>query len=322
VDDLSSIAEVLKAKDNFLITSHVRPDGDSIGTQLALADILQKLDKRAAIVNSDPVPFPYDFLPRLERIKSTLSNHYDVAIILDCNEWERVGRIAEGVKGIETIINIDHHSGKGLGTFNYIDQNASSIAEQIYIISKKLNLKIEYDTALCLYVGILTDTGCFRFPNTTTTTHQIVSELLRCGVSPEEVSSLIYERYSLPKLHLLGKLLSALRVTSCGRIAWVSITQKMGANDVDTELLLSHLFLLKDALVILVFRELSSGMIRVNLRAKVRGLDISCVARDFGGGGHPQASGCVLNGTLEEVEERVLLRVKSTLDRCEWSYKC
>jgi phosphoesterase RecJ-like protein len=96
----------------------------------------------------------------------------------------------------------------------------------------------------------------------------------------------------------------------------------MGANDVETELLLSHLFLLKDALVILVFRELGSGMIRVNLRAKVRGLDISCVARDFGGGGHPQASGCVLQGTLEEVEERVLLRVKSSLDRCEWSYKC
>ncbi len=319
---LSPIVNVLQKEDNFLITAHIRPEGDSIGSQLAMAILLQKLGKKVTIINEDLPPEIYHFLPQCEKILTYSPEYersrFDVALVLDCNQIERVGKVASRVRNAPIIINIDHHpDSSGIGEYNYIDTNASACAEQIYIIIKAMNFKLDYDLALPIYVGIMTDTGSFKQVNTTSLSHQIVADLLNYGIEPNEIASQIYEVNTTDSVKLLGQILSTLKTIQNGRIIIANITQKMLSKtgfmtDIEPERIINQIRSIKGVEVILLFRDLGQNKVKVNLRSKVS-FNVSEIAKIFNGGGHLRASGCVIEGTLQEVEKRVLQEVEKKL---------
>jgi phosphoesterase RecJ-like protein len=310
---LDSITNIMEKEERFLITSHVRPDGDSIGTQLALGMILNEMGKKVTILNEDPVPKCYSFLPHSDWIKSSVNNdtRFDAAIILDCSEWERIGRIAPIAQKTDVIINIDHHvDGSGLGQYNYIDIAAAAVAEQVYRLLKHMKQPITKELALCLYTGIMTDTGSFKHGNTTIHSHHIVCEFLKAGVKPDFVYRMLYERNNFSSIVLQGMLLSSLQMSDDKCVAWTSITKEMlkkvGYNvEFEPESVLGMIRSIEGVDVVLLFRDLGEDKIKVNFRSK-NGVDVWQIARKFDGGGHKQAAGCVINGTLESAQQMVL----------------
>ncbi|MEW6095967.1 MAG: bifunctional oligoribonuclease/PAP phosphatase NrnA [bacterium] len=319
---LSPIVNVLQKEDNFIITSHIRPEGDSIGSQLAIAILLQKLGKKVTIINEDPPPKIYHFLPQCEKI-ITYSPEYekssfDVGIILDCNQFERVGNVASIVRNTPIIINIDHHpDSSGIGEYNYIDTKASACAEQIYMIIKAMDFKLDYDLALPVYVGIMTDTGSFKQVNTTPLSHKIVAELLDCGIEPNEIASKIYEVNTVASVKLLGQILSGLKTIQDGRVVVANITQKMLKEtgftiDIEPERIIDQIRSIKGVEIIVLFRDLGQNKVKVNLRSKVC-FNVSEIAKIFNGGGHIRAAGCVVEGTLSTVEKSVLKEIAKRL---------
>lgn len=317
MDELASILQAFWERDHFLITSHINPDGDSISGELAAAHLLQRMGKQVTIVNEDPVPKMYRFLPNVDSIRPCPeeASKFQVSLVLDCSEWERVGRIAPLAKSSNLVINIDHHLGStGLGRYNYVDTEASSVSEQIYKIVNMLDAPIDYPLALYLYVGILTDTGCFKEINTTALTHKIVADLLSRGVSPKEVFSSIYENNTKSFIELLGYVLTTLKLTEDGKIAWIIITKKrlqeagMSPEDLDIERIINQIRSVKGVSVSCLFRELDSERVKVSFRGKE--VDVSKIASCFGGGGHRLASGCIFSGSIAEAERKVIKEVK------------
>jgi len=316
---LSPIINVLQKEDNFLITSHIRPEGDSIGSQLSLAILLQKLGKKVTIINEDTPPEVYRFLHQWEKIfiysPEYERNKFDVGIVLDCNQFERIGKVATLIKQTPIILNIDHHpDSPGLGNYNYIDTQASACAEQIYLIIKAMDFKLDYDLALPLYVGIMTDTGSFKQVNTTPLSHHIVSELLSYGILPNEVANQIYEVNTFISIKMLGQILSTLKTRQDGKIIIANITQPMikeaeFTTELEPERIMDELRSIKGTEIILLFRDLGQKRIKVNLRSKTS-FNVSEIAKIFNGGGHLRAAGCVVEGKLQEVEEKVLEEVE------------
>ncbi|MDI6704083.1 MAG: bifunctional oligoribonuclease/PAP phosphatase NrnA [bacterium] len=319
MNELTSILQVFREKDHFLITSHINPDGDSISGELALANLLQRIGRHVTIVNENPVPEMYRFLPNTDSIRPypCEPSKFQVSLILDCNEWERVGKVAPLAMSANLVINIDHHlGGTGLGRYNYIDTEASSIAEQIYKIANMIDVPIDYPLALYLYVGILTDTGCFKEVNTTSLTHKIVADLLSYGISPKEVFSSLYENNTKSFIELLGHALTTSKVTEDGKISWIIIPknkfQEVGVNpeDLDVERIIDQIRSIKGVTVSCLFRELDNERIKINFRGKGREIDVSKIAARFGGGGHRLASSCIFSGSIAEAERRVIDEVK------------
>lgn len=319
---ISSIINVLQKEDNFIITSHIRPEGDSIGSQLAMAILLQKLGKKVTIIDEDPPPKTCHFLPQCEKI-ITYSPEYeksrfDVGIVLDCNQFERIGKVASIIKETSTIVNIDHHpDSTGIGDYNYIDVQASACAEQIYMIIKAMGFKLDYSLALPIYVGIMTDTGNFRQVNTTPLSHQIVADLLTYGIEPNTIASQIYEVNTVDSVKLLGQVLSNLKIVQNGRVIIGSITQNMIKKaeimpDIDPEQIIDQIRSIKGVEVILLLRDLGENKIKVNLRSKTS-FNVSEIAKVFGGGGHLRAAGCVVEGTLQDVGKRVVKEIEKRL---------
>ncbi len=325
---LSPIINLLQKEDNFLITAHIRPEGDSIGSQLAMAILLQRLGKQVTIINEDPAPELYYFLPQCEKIltyspeyeKTGLKpvRRFDVAIVLDCNQFERVGKVASIVRNTPVIINIDHHpDSPGIGKYNYIDTAASACAEQIYMIIKAMDFKLDYELALLIYVGIMTDTGGFRQVNTTPLSHQIVAELLSYGILPNEIANQIYEVNTVSSVKLLGMILSGLETRQNGRIALAAITQNMlkevgFTTELEPERIINQIRSIKGVEISILLRDLGQNKVKVNLRSK-SSFNVSAIAKIFDGGGHIRAAGCVIEGTLEEVKKKVVDEVERRL---------
>lgn len=337
--EIEKIVRVIKENSAFLITSHLSPDGDSIASQLALRLILKRLKKSVVIANHDPVPDTYVFLPGSETIRvvqdaypSGPARHrpepkamagglgdekFDVAVILDCSELSRVANlnsnIIKTIKEANIIINIDHHPGNEyFGHLNLVDAKKSAVGEQIYELIEPLGCKLNEDLALCLYVGILTDTGSFRYLNTTTMTHRIVAELLATGVRPHQVAQRIYDTATPSSIKLLSLTLATLRTNHDGKVAWMSITREMledsGVVPSPTEGFIDHCRSLKDSEVAILFMETLDDKVEVSFRSK-NTLNVDRLARTFGGGGHIRAAACTINGTLEGVARRVLAEV-------------
>lgn len=319
---LSPMINVLQKEDNFLITSHIRPEGDSIGSQLAMAILLQKLGKKVTIINEDAPPEIYNFLPQYEKILTYSPederNKFEVGIVLDCNQFERVGKVASLIKQTSIIINIDHHpDSPGIGNYNYIDTKSSACAEQIYRIIKAMDFKLDYHLALPIYVGIMTDTGNFKQVNTTPLSHQIVGELLSYGILPNEVANQIYEVNTVASIKMLGEILTTLKATRDGKILTANITQAMlkeaeFTTDLEPERIMDLLRSIKGAEIILLFRDLGQNRIKVNLRSKTS-FSVSEIAKIFNGGGHQRAAGCVVEGNLTEVEGKLLAEIEKKL---------
>jgi phosphoesterase RecJ-like protein len=318
--DIDGVVGVLRSEDSFLITSHLKPEGDSIGSQLALKLSLESLGKRCVVVNDDPVPEMFEFLPHSDRIvrPEQVDGVPPVSVLIDCGQWERAGEAGALASRAETALNIDHHpDSDGIGTYNYIDPVASASGEQIYEIAKRLGT-LSYDTSLCIYVAIVSDTGGFRYSNTTAETHRITSELLKQGVKCNEVAYRLYESDPPNLVKAMGLALSEVRFRD--GVAWAHLSREAlesaGAwgRPLETEKIIRQMRTINDVRVVAFLTELGDGQVKVNLRARP-GFDVGSLARDFGGGGHRQASGCTVKGSLAEVEKKILGEIFARLDR-------
>lgn len=318
---INNIIEAVKGCDNFLISSHVDPEPDALGSELAVYEMLKKLGKNAAIINDDDVPENYRFFEGIDMIRTAprAEEKFDAAIILDCPTIERIGSVKQYVRGIKNVINIDHHiSNDKFGSAHWVDSNSSSTAEMIYVLYKNMGLEINKKIAFYIYVAILTDTGSFNYSNTSKLTHEIAGELLGYGISPDQISDVIYERKSYGDVKLLAKVLSTLKVKENGRIAYLVCTNDMliksGSSVTATQDFVNYARAIDGVIISLFIREEAEkpNTYKVSLRSK-NNINVNTIAQEFGGGGHKYAAGCVIKGTLESVKEKLLIKAKETL---------
>ena len=325
-----------------MVITHVSPDGDAIGSILGLGWALRWLGKEYTLACANPVPRRFTYLPGSEAIvtgpepvlsgsteASTVSSaeplaevpaevgEYDLVISLDCGDLERMGAAYdESLAGLP-LINIDHHvTNTHFGTINWIDTGAASAAEIVLDLVESLRVPLDPDIALCLLNGIVTDTRGFRIPNTPLRTMRAALKLMEAGAQLPEVTDHVFNRRPFSDICLWAKALNSLQLD--GRIIWSQITRAMRQECAFSENggagLVNFLSTTDEADVAIVFVEQDDGRIGVEMRS-VPGVDVSAVARDLGGGGHPQAAGCTLDSNLNEAREKVLTAVKETLSK-------
>lgn len=318
---LAEIGAVLRAQQRFAVLSHVRPDGDALGSQLGLALSLSKLGKTVMVRNEDGLLEKYSFLPGGEFLQTPLGEpqDFDVAIALDTATQSRLGTATELVRSAKIWINIDHHpSNPGYGDLVYIDSNAPATGQILFELIQSQGLPMDAAIAENLFVAISTDTGSFQYPNTTARTFEIGAELLRCGVEVGRVSQLLYENYPRRRTELLRELLGTMRFDAAGKIASFSLSLKVAADlkvmPEDNEGLIDHLRAIEGVIVAVFFEELIDGKVRVSMRSKSEEVDVSAICQKFGGGGHKLAAGARVRGTLAEVEQKILEAICDVID--------
>jgi phosphoesterase RecJ-like protein len=304
------IGAVLRSEQTFAVLSHVRPDGDALGSQLGLGLSLSKLGKTVMVRNEDGLLEKYSFLPGGEFLQTPLSEpqDFDVAIALDTATQSRLGTATSLVRTAKTWINIDHHpSNPRYGDLVYIDSNAPATGQILFELIQSQGLPMDTAIAENLFVAISTDTGSFQYPNTTARTFEIGAELLRLGVNVGRVSQLLYESYPRRRVELLRELLGTMRFEGSGKVASFSLSletaAKLGAKPEDNEGLIDHIRAILGVVVAVFFEELAGGKVRVSMRSKSDAVDVGAICEKFGGGGHKLAAGARVRGTLAEVEE-------------------
>lgn len=311
---LDKVLQEIEKREQFVLTSHARPDGDAVSSTLACGEILRQMGKKTNIVLHDGVPRVYQHLPFVDTVTKSdrIENHYDAAILLECDSIQRTR-----VEGLENqyLINIDHHkSGHDFAHVNWVDPTAVATGELVYKLARAAGVKITPEIATCIYTAVITDTGLFVFEGTNAHTFELARELVLAGAEPALCARPIYFGHSTAKLRLIGAALSALQRE--GPLVWIWVTQEQmertGAIEEDCEGIVNYALSIGDAEVAVFFRELPDGRFRVSLRSK-GGMDVSAVAEEFGGGGHACASGLSVEGPLHAAVEQVLGRVRAQL---------
>lgn len=318
---MESVIEAIKKHKRFLITAHVNLEGDSLGSQLAMKELLEALGKHAVIVDNDPVPAHYKFLPRASEVSNKIDKRipFDVAVVLDCPTIKRIGNVKKLFTKKKLIVNIDHHiSNERFGNINWVYPNASSAGELVYRLFKTMNIPLTKEVALYLYIAILTDTGSFNYDNTSSITHEIASELLGYGLEPALVSERVYEQRSVADLKLLGLVLSTLTVSRDGRIAYLTMTRDMLAKtgiDVSrSEGFINYARSIEGVRIAMMFKEDPKDKNKVHVSFRSKGdIDVNGLASCFGGGGHVKASGCTIKGKMKDAERKVLAKAEEAL---------
>lgn len=301
-----------------LLACHVNPDGDALGSMIALALGLEHLGKEAVLLSADGVPGLYEFLPESRKVvRQTERRDFDLAIVLDAGDLSRIGASAEAVSAAPRLMDIDHHVTAGqFGDIRLLDATAAATAEIVYDLLLALTVPLTLPIAENLLCALLTDTGSFRFMNVTPRTMEIGAELIRLGASPNAIAERVFENKPFAAQKLLGRALDSLQRSSDGRIVWAHVTQAdfqhFGGTDEDTEGVVNAVRAVRGAEVALFFREMLSGRLRVSLRSR-ENFDVSAIAQQFGGGGHRLASGCSLDGPLSVAEARVVAAVQARL---------
>ncbi|MCX5693070.1 MAG: bifunctional oligoribonuclease/PAP phosphatase NrnA [Candidatus Omnitrophica bacterium] len=315
-----TVKQAIKKFNKFLITSHINPEGDAIGSQVAMACLLRKLGKEFVMLDDSPVPNLLRFMKGTEDISKEMPHNFNfqAVIILDSPDMARIGRVSEYIKKDSVIINVDHHiSNVNFGKFNWVEPDFSSVGEMIYDLFKAFKMKIDLDEAIALYAAIMTDTGSFRYSNTSSKTHCIAAELIDIGVKPYEMHSRIYETSSIQDTNLLGESLQTMKLTEDGKIAWLWVTKDMlketKASLEGTEGIINFARSIDGVEIAVLFRETGTDeRVKVSFRSKGK-VDVNKLAAGFGGGGHPTASGCSVFGKFEDVEKKVLDAAKQML---------
>jgi bifunctional oligoribonuclease and PAP phosphatase NrnA len=317
------IGRVLREYQSFAILSHVRPDGDALGSQLALALSLQQLGKSVRVWNEEGTLEKYSFLPRAELLikPPSTAEDVDVAIALDTAIQNRLGSALAAVGSAKIWINIDHHrSNPSYGNLVIIDPSAPATGEIIFRLIKSQSLPFDHDIAENLYAAISTDTGSFQYPKTSARTFEIAAELVRVGnLDVGKISQQLYESYPRRRLELLRELLRTMRFTEGDRVASFSLSLKtaadLGVLPEDNEGLIDHLRATRSVIVAVFFEELADGKVRVSMRSKDEAVDVCAICQKFGGGGHTLAAGARVRGSLAEVEQKVLEEVREVVKR-------
>ncbi len=317
---MTGIDAVMRSIDrweSFLISCHIDPDPDCVGSILALDWLLERLGKRAQPVSHDAMLPQWRFLPRIDRVVGPdrvapgSSATWDSLIAVDC-EVQRTGDAAPLADAVREVINIDHHvTNPGSGHVNWVRPEAAAAGEIVYDLIEAYQVPLDADVATLLYAAIMADTGSFRFSNTSARVFEIASRLVRAGARPDVISREIYDTRSWSYVRLLGRVLETLKRSGDGRVAWIRLTKAMlveeGAREDESEGLIQYPRMIDGVEVAIIFRELDDNRIRVGFRSR-ESVDVSALAQEFGGGGHARASGCTLSGTLEDVERRVVER--------------
>ncbi|PYJ26068.1 MAG: DHH family phosphoesterase [Verrucomicrobia bacterium] len=317
------IGRALREHQHFAILSHVRPDGDALGSQLALALSLQQLGKNVRVWNEEGMLEKYSFLPRAELLTKppAIADDVDVAIALDTAIQNRLGTAFAAVGSAKIWINIDHHrSNPSYGDLVIIDPSAPATGEIIFRLIKSQGLPFNHDIAENLYAAISTDTGSFQYPKTSALTFEIAAELVRAGgLDVGRLSQQLYESHPRRRLELLRELLRTMRFSECDRVASFSLSSKTAAElaalPEDNEGLIDHLRAIRGVIVAVFFEELADGKVRLSMRSKDEAIDVCAICQKFGGGGHTLAAGARIRGSLAEVEEKVLEEIRAVLKR-------
>ncbi len=312
------IAEALGSRHHVLLLNHESPDGDCLGSTLAIAHGLWSRGQRAMVGSVDGVPGIYRFLPGSDRVVSAVpaGETFDAVVFMECSTPERAGGLAQRAAGVPLWINIDHHMGNaGYGDLILSDVTASAVGELVYPIVQALVPVLDTRMATCLMTALLTDTGSFRYASVTARTFTVAADLLAAGASPAEVYTEVYENRPASTLRLLGMALGRLTVSEDGRVAWTAVTQAMlrdsGATMEEAEGIVTALRSLRGVQVALLFKE-DPEVIRVSLRGR-SGVRSHVIAEAFGGGGHPAAAGFTIRGALPDVIRQTLEVVRREL---------
>jgi bifunctional oligoribonuclease and PAP phosphatase NrnA len=306
---LSQVVELIENKQVFGITTHVRPDGDGIGSSLGLCWLLRSLGKSAEVIVRDSIPIAYQQLPGAGeiRIVPEIDCEYDAVFVIECSDINR-----PGIRKLENqfTVNIDHHTTcEHFGSINWIDATASAVGEMIYNLCKAIGGRVTKEIAECVYLALVTDTGSFHFPNTTERTLKVASELVKVGVKPAQISEAVYNSYPWSRVALMSKVLATVQRSPSGKVAWMRQTLEMvedadsveGDNSGFVNIPLSA----KEVEAVVYMREVRPNGYRVSFRSK-GDINVARIAEKFGGGGHKNAAGCRIEGDWDDCERKLV----------------
>ncbi|HOF05414.1 MAG TPA: bifunctional oligoribonuclease/PAP phosphatase NrnA [Syntrophales bacterium] len=308
---LQKIIEILNHRERFLITAHIKLDGDALGSELALHGLLKNMGKEAVVYNQDPTPRNYLFLPGAADIVHHLPppEGFDAVFVLDCSDLERVGDEAARIGTVRQIVNIDHHvSNGGFCELRLIDPAASSTGELIFRLLTAMDAEIDPGMATNLYTAILTDTGGFRYGNTGRDALTAAGSLVARGANPQWISENIYERFPLAKILLMAKVMQSLSFDCGGRVGSLTVMRRdfeeTGALPEHTEGFVDLPRTIEGVIISILFTEMPDNRFKVSMRSK-GATDVAAVAAAFGGGGHVNAAACRIEGDIATVKRRL-----------------
>ncbi|GAA0395210.1 bifunctional oligoribonuclease/PAP phosphatase NrnA [Paenibacillus motobuensis] len=319
--EFQQVRQFLMEHDDFLVVAHIQPDGDAVSSTLAVGWLLSCLGKSFTMVNEGPIPRRMMYLWQAEQIvdlsQAPLDTKFSHVICVDCADFKRVGRTAEWFADDALILNIDHHpTNDAYGAVNLIVPEAAATAEILYDLLKYMEVPLNFEVATAIYTGMLTDTGGFRYSNTTPKVMAIASDLLEYRVDGPGLSELLLEQMTLPQLKLLTRALNGLQITDDGKISWVVIQDKdmklTGAIHEDLEGIVNYPRNIQGVEVGMLFKVIHEGAVKVSLRSAGK-VDVAKVAQHFGGGGHVRAAGARIEGDLAQIVSRVVEQVKLQL---------
>ena len=316
---LDKIIRAVKGSRTFAIGGHMRPDGDCIGSQLAVAYALKDLGKKVMVFNQDEMPEKLAFLdPKKIVTGPKKTNHYDCVMVTDCASYERMGTICDSVARRDLLINIDHHgSNTRYGDINWIDAKSASSGELIYRLLKQAKWPITAPIADCLFTAISTDTGSFQYPTTQPSTYHAAAELVNRGAHLARICEEVYQSYPLSRVKLQKHMYNSFKLTEQNQVAYFWLRQadykKAGAVPDESEGLIDHIRDIQGVKIACLFEEIEPEITRISLRSKLPEVNASDIALAFGGGGHQSAAGARILGKSSTVQRRVLAAVKQAL---------
>lgn len=322
------ISSIIQRVDSFVLMTHLHPDGDALGSLFGLADILEGMGKKVFRYLEEPVTHLYDFLPGCTLAQTDLvalqnfvaaAKGNVAALALDCGDCDRLGRDKMELLKVQPFLVIDHHRGhREFGDFRWLDSSRSSTGEMVYELAMELGVELSSAAAFNIYVAISTDTGSFRYENTSPRTLRIAADLVACGVPPEEVAGHVYDNFTLQRLRLMEQVLATLELFESDQVAFITVTNKMfedsGAEAGDAEGFINYPRALRSVKVAVFLKETPDGGVSVSLRAKGE-CDVAEVAAAFGGGGHRNAAGFRFAGKgVKQVQKLVLDALSKALE--------
>ena len=315
---LSQVVELIENKDDFAITTHIKPDGDGVGSSLGLFWLLRSLGKNADVIVNGDVPPAYMSLPGADEIRdvSSVNGRYDAVFVIECSDLTR-----PGIEGLDKqfTINIDHHAtSEHFGTINWIDSTASAVGEMIYNLCKAIGGKITSEIAECVYMALVTDTGSFHFPNTSDRTLKVASELIKAGAQPAKIGEAVYHNYPWSRIELMRRVLDTVRRDETGRIAMMRQTLAMhkiaDAVDGDNNGFVNIPLAAREVVAVVYMREVGPNIYRASLRSKGN-INVAKVAETFGGGGHTNAAGLGIEGDWDTKEREIVTAISNEINK-------
>lgn len=312
---MDTIIDRLNRSEALFLATHINPDGDAIGSMLALGLGLQQRGKRVFMYNASSIPAVYRFLPGVKQVRQTLPSFsdYDTAVILDCGDLERIGDAAANENALPHIVNIDHHvTNTVFGQNQFVDATACSSAEIVYRLLKRMKVKIDKAIATSIYTGIFTDTGSFRFANTNSAAYAICSEMVQCGVDPYTVAQHVYGTYSLGRILLLNMALDSIEISANGKLSIMTVTKDMftetDTNPEDVDGMINYAKRIEDVKVAALIMENANGTAHKRFHVSLRSdgsVDVAEIAASFGGGGHFNAAGFGVETSIEDLKKSI-----------------